>query len=475
VHPLTTEAVTYVIQRAESLASLFTLGVLVGLSRAHDSDRPARWRALALAAAVCGALSKPVFAAVPVLAVLYDACFLSGSLRAALSRRAAFHAALVVVAALAPLTLWLAPWEWKGTAGPGTVGVTWYRYALTQPGVIAHYLRLAFWPQPLCLDYGWPIASRASAIVAPALFTIVLLGATVLATRRAAAAGFVGAWFFVLLAPTSSLIPLADPAFEHRMYLPLAAVITAAVLSGDAELEALQRRARWPAAARRAAILALLGGAALALGATTAHRNLDYRSRLAIWSQTVAVAPANPRAHFSYGIALRDAGAIADAEHQFRVALALRPSDAETHVNLGQVREVRGDSLAALREYRTAVALDSLNGLARYDLGALLLERGALDEALPHLLAAARLSPKQAPVHNTLGAALFRAGRRDEAMRHFEEALRIDPEAPEARCNLGLALAASGRTAEARREFERVLARHPDFALARRALSMLPP
>src|SRR5262252_5383689 len=189
VHPLTTEAVTYVIQRAESLASLFTLGVLLGLSRAHESARPARWLALALLAAVCGALSKPVFAAVPVLALLYDACFLSGSLRAALSRRGAFHAALVVVAALAPLTLWLAPWEWRGTAGPGTAGVTPISYALTQPGVIAHYLRLALWPRPLCLDYGWPIASRASAIVGAALLLLALLAATVWAARRAGAAG----------------------------------------------------------------------------------------------------------------------------------------------------------------------------------------------------------------------------------------------------------------------------------------------
>src|SRR5262245_34173839 len=474
LHPLTTEAVTYVIQRAESLAALFTLGVLLGLSRAHTSARPARWHALALLSAACGALSKPVFAIAPLLVLIYDACFLSGSPRAALARRGWFYAALVLVAALAPLTLRLAPWEWQGTAGPGTLGVSPLAYALTEPGVIAHYLRLVLCPRPLCLDYGWPIATRVAEIVAPALLVLALLAVTAIALRRRAAAGFVGMWFFVLLAPTSSVIPVADPAFAHRMYLPLAAVVAALVLSFVFTLDSVTRRTRMDARARPALAGGLVVAAAVTLGLLTARRNLDYRSRLTIWSQTVAVAPRNPRAHFSYGIALRDAGSIADAEHEFRVALALRPRDAETHVNLGQVRQVRGDSLEALSEYRTAVALDSTSALARYDLGALLLERGDLDQALPNLRAAVRLSPHRAPVHNTLGAALFRAGHREEAMAEFHEALRIDPDAPEARCNLAFALAASGRIEDARREFEAVLARHPDFATARKGLSLLP-
>ena len=475
VHPLTTEAVTYVIQRAESLAALFTLGVLLCVSRAHESARTARWLALALLGATCGALSKPVFAIVPILVLLYDACFLSGSLRGAVSRRGGFYAGLVAVALLAPLTLRLAPWEWQGTAGPATVGVSPIAYALTEPGVIAHYLRLALWPRPLCLDYGWPIATRASQIVAPVLLLLALLAVTVLAFRRRAAAGFVGVWFFVLLAPTSSVIAVADPAFEHRMYLPLAAVISALVLGVDAALEPLPGHPRSQSRVRRVVGAGLLAAAAVTLVTLTARRNLDYRSRLSIWSQTVTVAPRNARAHFSYGIALRDAGAIARAEQEFRVALALRPRDAETHVNLGQVRETRGDSLEALREYRTAVALDSTSALARYDLGALLFESGELDEALPHLLAAVRLSPHRAPVRNTLGAALFRAGRREEALAEFQEALRIDPDAPEARCNLGFALAAAGRLEDARREFHAVLERHPDFAPARKGLSLLPP
>jgi Flp pilus assembly protein TadD len=473
VHPLTTEAVTYIIQRAESLAALATLGVLLGVSRAQESTRPWRWLGPALTAALCGALSKPVFAIAPILVLLYDVCFMSGSLRAALSRRGLFYVALALVASLAPMTLRLAPWEWQGTAGPGTTGVTALGYALTEPGVIAHYLRLAFWPRPLCLDYGWPIATQASVIVPPALLIAALLGVVVFAWGRRPAAGFAGAWFFIMLAPTSSVIPVADLAFEHRMYLPLAAVITVAVLGVDATLGVVARRARWTDRGRSAVAVTLLAALAVTLGGFTALRNLDYRSRLTIWSQTLTVVPRNARAHFSYGIALRDAGALGEAEHEFRIALSLRPDDADTHVNLGQVREARGDSLEALREYRTAVALDSLDALARYDLGALLFERCELEEAVPHLRAAARLSPKRAPVQNTLGAALFRAGRREEAVAHFQEALRIDPDAPEARCNLGFALAAGGRPDDARREFEAVLARHPEYRRAQQGLELL--
>ena len=91
--------------------------------------------------------------------------------------------------------------------------------------MILHYLRLAFWPGGLCLDYGWPVARTAGEIVPGAIVVGGLLAATVWALVRRPMWGFLGAWFFLMLAPTSSILPIEDLAFEHRMYLPLAAVV----------------------------------------------------------------------------------------------------------------------------------------------------------------------------------------------------------------------------------------------------------
>src|SRR5438552_3486703 len=99
------------------------------------------------------------------------------------------------------------------TLGLGYAGSTPVAYALTQPGVIVHYLRLALWPDPLCLDYGWPLATSARAIAPPLVLIGALLAATIASFRRRPELGFVGAWFFLLLAPTSSVIPVADAAF----------------------------------------------------------------------------------------------------------------------------------------------------------------------------------------------------------------------------------------------------------------------
>jgi hypothetical protein len=105
-------------------------------------------------------------------------------------------------------------------------------YALSQPGVILHYLRLCFWPQGQCFYYAWPVASTVWEIIPPLAVVVGLLLTTGWLVIRRPELAFLGGWFFVILAPTSSVLPIKDLAFEHRMYLPLAAVITVVVLGG---------------------------------------------------------------------------------------------------------------------------------------------------------------------------------------------------------------------------------------------------
>ena len=115
----------------------------------------------------------------------------------------------------------------------------------SQPGVILHYLRLSVWPYPQCLDYGWPIETRwLVGIALPGLAVLGLLAASVVAMLRGRRIGFLGIAFFLILAPTSSFMPIQDLCFEHRMYLPLACVVTACVLAGHA----IFQRLPWPSA-----------------------------------------------------------------------------------------------------------------------------------------------------------------------------------------------------------------------------------
>ena len=241
VHPLQTESVTYITQRYESMMGLFYLVAVYGLIRCGDSTHSYRWGAVTVAATLLALGSKEVAVSLPIMILLYDRVLLTVSFAETWRRRWGMYLALLAVwAAFAVLQLRAGPRHFAGYGLP----VSWFEYACSQPGVILHYLRLVFWPQPLLLDYGWPPARTLGDILPGAMVVAGLLAATGYAFWRSPAWGLLGAWFFLILAPTSSIMPLADLAFEHRMYLPLAAVAIAVVLGTYAASEALSLSAR---------------------------------------------------------------------------------------------------------------------------------------------------------------------------------------------------------------------------------------
>src|SRR5207245_150608 len=139
-----------------------------------------------------------------------------------------------------------------------------------------HYLRLAIWPHPLILDYAWPIANPLSSVAPWMIVMVALVSLTAFALIRRMWVGFWAAWFFVILAPTSSIMPVADVAFEHRMYLPLAAIVVMAVLGGHDLASALGRRLRLPGTAVGWGEAGAVAVVVAVLGFTTARRNDDY-------------------------------------------------------------------------------------------------------------------------------------------------------------------------------------------------------
>jgi hypothetical protein len=232
VHPLTTSAVTYLSQRYEVAMALAFLSTLYALTRGADETRagPRRaWYGWAVLVCGIGMLCKEVMVTAPIAALLYDRAFLAGRWREVAKRRWGVHLGLmltwvVLAGALA-----------RGAATGGVdaalpAGVSW-RYAWTQAGVLVHYLKLTVAPYPLCLDYAWPLNGGAAEVWPQLLVVAVLLAATAWAWRRAPRAAFPAVVFFLVLAPTSSVLPRPDAAFEHRMYLPLAAL--AALASAD--------------------------------------------------------------------------------------------------------------------------------------------------------------------------------------------------------------------------------------------------
>ena len=422
VHPLQTESVTYVIQRAESITGLLYLLTLYCFMRGTDSRRSRPWFGLCVAACALGMTSKEVMVSAPVMVLLYDRTFVSGSFREAWRRRRTLY--LGLAATWIALGFVLASGQLPATLGTAQrLGLTGWEYFLTELGVMLHYLRLSVWPHPLCFDYyGWPVARAWTSILPPALVLVILLGASAWAWKTNSAWGFLSAWFFLILAPSSSVIPLDSPVYEHRLYLPLAAVIVPAVLG----IYVLVGR-------RSMAVFVLL---AIGLGFLTWRRNQDYRSELAIWRDTTAKAPNNPRAHNYLGIALSNADRVQEAIEQYEQALRLKPDYAEAQYNLGNALLASGRTQEAASHWQQAVNIDPNYTDARNNLGAALAQAGRFPEAIAQFDSVLRITPQDAEVHYNLAVALEQAGRIEEAIGHYEQALRLKPDYPGARYRL---------------------------------------
>ena len=447
VHPLQTEAVTYVSQRCESLMGLFYLLTLYGFVRGVDSPRRGGWFALSVVACLLGMASKEVMVTAPAMVLLYDRIFISGSFRKAWTRHRRLYLGLAGTWLL--LGCLLVGLRYRAV-GFG-LGLPWWAYALTESRAVVHYLWLALWPHPLVFDYGYGVTIWHDTHPAPYILILAVLAASVLyELRRQPSIGFVGAWFFLILAPASSVIPVAGQAMaEHRMYLPLAAVIAMVSIGGftlGRGLFHLQEQTR-----------KLLGWGvtvtvALALTILTIQRNYDYRSELSIWQDTVAKCPDNPRAHFNLAQLLTSMGHREEAITQYTEALRFDPQDAVAHYNLANLLAEAGRDSEAISQYSAAARLAPGDARSRINLGNLFLKRARWDDGIAAYTDALRVNPNAFEAHNNLAVALANRGDLVHAAEQFREAARLNPTQPEIHSALAEVLKRLGRHQEAQQE-----------------------
>lgn len=440
VHPLTTDALNHVIYRNEVLASLFFLLTVYCLVRGSQAGKSGEWYAAAVAACGLGMTCKEMMAGAPIVALLYDRAFLAGSFRGALRSRGRLYAGLAGTWLILGACILMG--DRGGSTGMG-VSVRFdgqyvgpFTYLMTQFTVIPYYLRLGFWPRPLVLDLGdWPLAGTLGEVGPAAGVTALLVVGTIVLWRRRPVVGVVCVAFWLILAPSSSLFPLAgEIAAEHRMYLPLALLITLAVLAMYTGFVRVVVQSR-----NQATVATIIVCTFLVIAGTlgTVRRNLDYGSEVSIWQDTVAKRPGNARAHLSLGSALMRAGEVGRAVGEFRQTIAMVPTSVGGHRNLA-------DALGKQRRF---------------------------GEAEQHLRRAVSLEPEDAEMWMMLGDAVAFQDRLGEAVGSYEHALRIDPERLDARIHLGNVLLVLGRFEDAARILEEALEHSPQSTEAREMLA----
>lgn len=471
VHPLQTESVTYVSQRAEALVGFFYLLTLYAFVRGAENDAGCAgaqvrgsagrgWRWLAVGAFFAGVLTKEIVATAPVVALAYDAVFLAGSVRAAWQRRRGFYVALA--SGWLGLALLMAGSE-LGARGVGFgAKLSWWESVATEFEAVALYLKLSVWPHPLVIDYGVTPARGGVVGAVSAATVLAAVAGTVMALRRRPVWGFAGVCVLVILAPTSSVVPLEfQPIAEHRMYLALAGIIAAAVAGTYAWAG---RRTIW-------------AGVAIACGFVemTIARNHDYRSEEAIWRDTIAKRPDNWRAHNALGQELFRQQRIEEGITAVEAALRINQTEAKLFSNYANALALPmvGRWPEAITAGERAVQLDPGDVDARDALANVLLRVGRAGEAAEQFEALSRLRPEAAAVRSNWCDALRQTGRLAEAILQGDAALRLRPDFPEAHGNLGLALADAGRPAEAMAHYEAALRLRPGYVEVLNNLSVV--
>lgn len=403
VHPLHTSVVVYVVHRYESVASLLMLGSLATFVQFARNGATPRARALAVTSVVSSALAmgaKEIAVGLPLLVLAYDRVFIGGSLRAALVARWRWHAALfATMATLVALRLRAPVAESQGF---GFSDVTPLDYLRSQLAVVPYYLRLAVWPNPLSFDYfDWPVARTFASVAAPALLTFALLGASAWAWVRRPRVGYVGLVWFVMLAPTSSIVPLrGELVAERRVYLALIPVVALVVV---AVARAVRERA-----AMRAPALLLAGAALVGLAARTVVRTRDFATAERAFESVLAVRPHNTRARYHLGLAQQRAGKMNDALASFTRAADDEPRCPACQNNAGVLLAQANRLPEAEARFAKAVAVQPADASYQINLAESQLAQKHFEDAQASLTRALALNPK----NRALNAALVRAQRR---------------------------------------------------------------
>ena len=410
VHPVQSEPVLYVYERSTLLACFFSLLALLALTR----DR--RWVAIVMF--LCAFESKEAAIAVPLVAVFLSSQGVARFNSAHKGERGPKPApaywipgvVLLAVAALAILA-----YRHETTVGIGAVGrINPFRYLLTETRVIFTYLRLLVFPYPQSLEYDF---RNAGGLISAAGIIGVLAAGWVFRRR---VEGLCILTFFILLAPTSSIVPSADAAFEHRVYLPMMAFAILAAYGVS------KFRWRTPVGVTVIAILAIL----------TLRRETVWSSDLGLWQDTVRHAPGKARVWFNLGGAYMGSDP-ESARPALLHALELQPHFPE----------------------------------ALYDLGVIEQGKKSWDLAMAYYQRALEQQPDYWPAWNNMGNTLFAMGSRERALECFETTLRLNPDYWPAQYNIAVLYYLNGRFTEAVPKLHTVLDWQPDFRQARYLLA----
>ena len=463
LHPVQTQSVSYIVQRMNSLATLFYLLCLWFYATYRLSKNTKRSSWLLFGCAASGVLafgSKEIAASLPVFIILYEWYFFQKLNFNWVKKKIPFIAgALTLLVILSLLFLGTDPLD-KIAADYDIRSHTAAKRVLTEFRVVIFYLSLLIWPHPsrLNLDHEFVISNSLIDPVTTLVSIVAIagaVGAAIYFAKKAPLISFCTLWFFGNLVVESSVIGL-EFIFEHRIYLPSMMLIFMLVSLAFKYMK--PRQLCIP-------VLCIL----VAVGTLwTYQRNRVWGDAITLWQDCVVKSPNKARPYNNLGVALDQAGQSEAAIENYYAAIKINPYYGNAHYNLGSAFARKGQLNSGIAHMTRALELEPNNYEAHNNLGIALLIQGAPQKAATHFRKALEINADYASAHNNLGIAMGRQHNLSEAVFHFQEALRLDPAYAEAHNNLGNAYRDQGKFEAAKQHFSKALSINPRYEAARK-------
>jgi protein O-mannosyl-transferase len=338
-----------------------------------------------------------------------------------------------------------------------TQKVSAWRYLCTQFSVLVQYIRLLFFPVGQNIDHMYLFKAGFFDGLTPLAFAFIMavISLGIWNIRKRAAISFGIFWFFITLSIESSIFPISDAMFEHRLYLPVFGFSVSIVYM---IFQLFSRREKWTNF--------LLMSAVVILGLGTFQRNNVWQDPFLLWADSARKNPNNHRAHNNLGAELNDRGQPMRAMREYSRSLEIKPDFADANNNVGNILIRQGQYEEATRYLSKALKKKPRLVGAQNNMGVALASMGDFDGAIRHIDKAIRLKPRYAEAHNSMGNALAQKGLSKEAMKSWARAVELDPRYAEPRFNMGVMFELQGDVEEAKRCFSDAIRIKPNYAQA---------
>lgn len=496
VHPVNTQSVTYIVQRMNSLATLFCMLSLLLYIAGRSIEGRRRFFIYTLAAVswLMAAACKENAAILPLILILYEWYFFQDLDLKWLKQRLKFLlAVLMVFGVMTAIFLGSNPVEKLNSLRDFSEGrFTYTERLLTQFRVVIYYVSLFIYPHPsrLNIDYDFPLSvslfNPVTTIVCAILIAACLL-IGVLTAKNNRIVSFCLFWFFINLAIESSFIPLAI-IFEHRTYMPFMGLAMLLIYTVDRYV-----RPSW--------FTIFFCSALIASGSYwTYQRNATWKDAITLWQDCLDKTPRKARPHLSLGAAYAAQENFDKAMIHYQRALEIEPDFVEAYNNIGNLRLKEGLLAQAEQLYRKVLkkrpvhvkahfnialalhrqdkpndALYYLKKLVQIDhgfteahllIGDIYGEQENIHQAIKYYKEALKISPGLTNAYNSIGKLYAKGNELEKAEFYFKAALKKDPSNSDAMVNIGKILQDKAETPSALSMYQQAIAADPENANA---------